>query len=499
MLIASLIFSAQIKTSEAVIILAVPSAIGWVVGATSVESTISAAAIGTVIAGIGWYAANTPAPSSKAQLPLYIPFNPRDPLVPPSSSGWSPATPAQAAAGDVNPNPPYTTAPTYVSVPPYYTSNGYGPFATFDLAMQRISGSSYATTHVYPPPKSTIDRSIGLGLVRKFTFDIVGLDGLNYTSSNGIYIYSSESLSCPAGYTYSATPTSTCLLTTKASVDYPVTNIAPVLTFFDGVKNGTCEIKRTGNTYATNSRDQDCANGSPSLLAAANGGSVVVSPNNITSISEDGKKVTVVMNADGSQTVTTSVPDNATNTTQIDTFNISAPNALDGQTKLTGKSSAVVQGVGTAAAAVPTQQVEVKFPKDYARAGESQAAAVPLVLGLDQIHKDLTPSDIPVTANPLDVAFIDVATTGLASRVADMENGFPNDPVPPPTAGLSNFFMTPFQPVACQPLSFTFATKTIAYDICPWVETIKNVGGFAVYLLTASIMFGMITRRPEGE
>lgn len=376
-MIFALIFNAQIRTANAVFF--VPSAIAWAVGAgasTVMQTQIRNAAIGTVIAGVGWYAANTPATNSqKKDYPAYVPFNPLDPLDPPA--GWNPATPAETAAGVVLPHPPVVESISlgYGSLYAGLCPSGYlNPAALAICIQQGLTG-------------------IGYQQVSCSTYSVTNLictKWVGYTDTTYPVIVRTAPYVCPPGYKPNSNNT-LCNLFSEVSVDYPVTNTPPLSFVFDGLKNGTCEITRTGNTYQSNSRDPDCASGSASMAAAANGGSVVVQPNNVTSISEDGKKVEVKMNPDGSQTVTTFIPNLVTNTTDVETFNLSAPNALSGEVKLTGVSSNSIPGIGTAAnPATPNQKVDVVFPSDYARTGEAVDAAGMLVRPLNNISDALT-------------------------------------------------------------------------------------------------------------
>jgi len=88
------------------------------------------------------------------------------------------------------------------------------------------------------------------------------------------------------------------------------------------------------------------------------------------------------------------------------------------------------------------------------------------------------------------------------SKLEDTKNeitGIPvgSDPV------LSPSFFQPFTPAQCSVLSWSFsppgvAAQVVSYDLCPYVEKIRNVAGYGLYLLTAGLLFSMYTRRPSG-
>lgn len=62
----------------------------------------------------------------------------------------------------------------------------------------------------------------------------------------------------------------------------------------------------------------------------------------------------------------------------------------------------------------------------------------------------------------------------------------------------------PFGTAECVPLTWTFnsvkggGAHTANFDLCPWVQTIQRVFGWAMYLLTGGLLFQMFTRRPDG-
>lgn len=356
-------------------------------------------------------------------------------------------------------HPPQTVLPTIVSAPPYYTSHGYGPYATFDLAMQFIAGSSYATKYVFPPPRSTIDRSIGTGLVRKFTFDIVGLDGLNYTSANGIYIYSSEVSSCPLGYVLSG---ANCSLSNELLTLYPSDNV-PAL-----------KVKPDGSGFQNDLRDPD------------NSATPAIQPMQFYGVGQGNvlQRISIVPSPDhiGGMAIKTQAQEL---TSAGETVTYEQEVVVDNKGKVQNSSAKTLPGsivnntnvvnnpIAPSTAPIPN------MPTDYNR--ENTQLEIKNALSNQSGLAAAPNSQYNSVGSALDA--YDASISGLSGGID----------FPLPSFAVPDFF----QPAACTPLSWTFGVYTMNYDICPYVPKIRDIGEYVLYLLTAVLLFQMFTRPPN--
>lgn len=171
-------------------------------------------------------------------------------------------------------------------------------------------------------------------------------------------------------------------------------------------------------------------------------------------------------------------------------------NTITNQYDLTGSAAPVAPQAESGALNIPT---------DYARTGEAATAAATLAPRLDQLHNDLNPAAVPADASTASTQTLSDALVQRAAVATDIASMPANpEPVAPPMFG-STF--QPFTPGACSPLSYTFGTAGAAstagahvvnLDLCPYVPTIQRIAAWAMYLLTAGLLFQMFTRRPEG-
>jgi len=145
-------------------------------------------------------------------------------------------------------------------------------------------------------------------------------------------------LGCNAGYTVSG---SNCVLSNAALVVKP--------------SDGVCTIQRTGNSYAYDSLDPDCASPTSQVSISGSGNGT------FTVIATDGSKVvSQIDQTTGKTTVTQSVPNFTSNTTTNNTVVFSAPQTGPspstglGQAVVEGKSSSTVAGTGSLAGTTPS-------------------------------------------------------------------------------------------------------------------------------------------------
>lgn len=126
------------------------------------------------------------------------------------------------------------------------------------------------------------------------------------------------------------------------------------------------------------------------------------------------------------------------------------------------------------------------------------------VLDTSTLNKEATQQKI-VDALDTTGAITDISNADIAkyqTAIDDMANSLTNlralstngDPVPLD----SSFFLNPFVPSTCAPLSYTFGgpltagAHTVTFDMCPQIPMIQAVFGWVLYLITAAIIFIML-------
>ncbi len=190
-----------------------------------------------------------------------------------------------------------------------------------------------------------------------------------------------------------------------------------------------------------------------------------------------------IQNSDGSTSVYKQTATVAPDGKVVDSSAANYPGSLAQQT---GSTPALAPLVAPAPVSMPT---------DYNR----EATQVAIKNNLDAIKADLDTTQVPVDVAGSDIAALDAAKAGRDAFKTDID-GLAAAASPSPVATL----FQPFTPSACQPLSWTYGSANTmgshvyTLDLCPWVPTIQRVGAWAMYLLTAAMLFQMFTRRPEG-
>jgi len=118
--------------------------------------------------------------------------------------------------------------------------------------------------------------------------------------------------------------------------------------------DGHCEIIRTGNTFAADTNDPDCAV-NPGVTVAS--GTVTAKPSDLLPT----KFESVTNSGTGATVVTVTTINTGNNTTTVSTFNLSAPDGTTGVVKVTGISTSTYQGVGDAVSGTPSSNGTVKI------------------------------------------------------------------------------------------------------------------------------------------
>lgn len=258
-----------------------------------------------------------------------------------------------------------------------------------------------------------------------------------------------KSQDCPAGYTNSS---GTCTLSNASAVQKPV--------------DGKCTILRSGNTFSGDANDADCSvSSSNSPAQTLNlGGSGTAGIN----ASKDGYSGAVTNNtADGSTTITFSVPNYSNGTTTQFTLSLGAPDGT-GKQVVVGISKNTSSGIGTG------NDPNAK-PDMEAQCGV--AGKPPCTMKIDETG---TPTDSSLsTEKDAFEAATDARTTAMqgVGTVSDLGLGFT---ITWPTSG-------------CSDLTFSMPGGK-GNLVVPWCEKqadIKNAGGWFIGVLTAFGLFSI--------
>ncbi len=284
------------------------------------------------------------AATSPTSAPLTVKLNPKDPL--PTPAGWT-----AAIAPNIHPVPPATAA----ALPPSYYIMGAGldaaRYSTQEGACAAVAAGTYFA-NAWGPPIS-YEMLSGGGNCRIFE--------PNSPFRSSTLPVNSQAGACPAGYTLSA---GVCNLSNAAVVPKPSDN--------------NCQIIRVGNTYSADTRDPDCASGSPQMAP----GNVSIVPSGVTITGANGVTAQLATASDGTSTATECYPDIANNKTNCLTTKYSAPDA-SGKVTLEGILTNATAGVGdvqqTNTGAATDAAVEAITDKLEAQddAADAAAAAAP--------------------------------------------------------------------------------------------------------------------------
>lgn len=413
--------------------LAAPSAIAYDFGAAGYIAAIGATAIG-VAAVVG--AAPALATLAIGAGVMGITFDKTEatgsPLVVQVSPSAKMATPegwTAPAAGQSQPTPPASAAQAF-------KANGCdGTGASVDAVAQACVAINIANQN-YPAGSAFAYCEPNYGVPGWACY--ATRPGM---SNAGFNVYAQ----CPTGYTANG---SSCDLTTPTDVQKP--------------SDGACGITRVGNSFSADAQDPDC-----STLPATTS----IQPNTITQTKPDGSQKSVTINGDGSVTATDSRPDAATNTTQVNTTQLGAPDAT-GVAKVSGQGSGATNGTGSANSGAPVPT----FDKT-GLATETTLGGIKSDTGV--IKDALTNSgnvDGSLTAekSALDAAVDSVSAlfTAEPSKSSGIDNDFSISGVLPAQCG-------------CTPLTMTFHGKTASFDWCTPMATMKNALAWVIGLFTA--------------
>jgi hypothetical protein len=265
--------------------------------------------------------------------------------------------------------------------------------------------------------------------------------------------------SCPAGYTMSS---GSCVLSNASLVMKPA--------------DGRCQVLASVSGFTVDPQDPECSG-----LATQTG--TTVAPSSITSNKpgwlSNGK---VVVNADGSRTITYSTTNTTNNTTTTTTVNM-VP-AAGGQTAMvTGSSVVTVPGTGNLAAPATPAAPTIDFPDDYNR----EITQGQIKTGIDTLHGDLDSAGFSQPAAPA------VAPADLVIA----ENKKITDELALSVTTYDNFKLLdwstwiPVLPASsCSPVTGNVMGRTVSIDLCPKIAMLNELIGWmlAVYATWSVVM-----------
>lgn len=262
---------------------------------------------------------------------------------------------------------------------------------------------------------------------------------------------------CPTGYSLSG---QACALSNASAVPRPVDN--------------ACPIVRSGNSYANDATDPDCANGqAPHVIVDATGQTISIND-------ASGSSFSLHVNGDGTSSITTTVPDTATNTTKKRVIDIAAPASPAEPPLVTGVSDSVLSGTGTGASTAALTQTTV-VPDAVQTAALQDIAAQEAATAQDRAAADTAATALP---SALPAAPWNVSSLGLP---AQSQFSYSAPAVPLPSGG------------ACAPLSMPLLGSTASVDVCPFVTTFTPIFNWLIVMMGVSSGMWQVFSRNRQE
>jgi hypothetical protein len=257
---------------------------------------------------------------------------------------------------------------------------------------------------------------------------------------------------CPAGYTKSG---STCDLSNPTVVTKPA--------------DGKCNVIRSGNTFSGDPRDPDCD--SQSFID----NKILIDGSQVKVNREP--SLTIKANTDGSTTISTTTINNTNNTTTISTANY----GTDGIQ--TGRKTETFNGVGAMQNSVSNNQ-----PFDVSSLNK-EATQAAIKTTLDNIKDKLeAPTDTNLQTQK--DAFNTAADAHKAKIQEIGDNGLD-------AHGVSWSWFPEIPSATCAPITYGVSDHIFTWDICPTVDKVRDLAGFAFYVITAFGLYSILTGRKE--
>jgi len=298
-------------------------------------------------------------------------------------------------------------------------------------------------------------------------------------SSKTVFIYStpvSPAVNCPTGYvqTGNAATNPSCVVTTNAALKLTIQK--PV--------DGVCTIIRSGNAYSADPYDADCTGT----------GAPTVAPTKVSQSGTSGNS-NVTINNDGSTTITNNTY-NSNGTTNQTVINYGTDN------KVTGSTSAVLQGTGDATGAPVPSTSPVTDVSGLATHSDVGAVGAAVTGAKDQAHADALATQ--GLLNPADTTAADKAsgkgdgeadTADVTDRIVAASSEAAHDA----DEGLADqvgALIAGFIPssVACSPWTGSVHGASFSFDWCPKIQLINEILGWLFALFTCFAIWQIAMR-----
>lgn len=316
----------------------------------------------------------------------------------------------------------------------------HSPFVTADAACQ-----DYLTVY------TVAAYGAGLTAVLSGTTCTVYLASGSALTSGTIYSITA----CGAGYTASG---SSCVLTNAALVPRPT--------------DGLCPIVRNGTSYSVDSLDPDCASQAPTLSVTASGGGLAV----IRGF--DGGFTSIERLASGEIIIHYSTPDAASNTTKDKAVTLSPGATSIDPPIVAGVSETAQSGTGTAAGG------SVATTSDPAMA----AAVAANTAAINDLKTELAADGEAALVSGGAIPAAATLVQSYADQAADVTQRAGGFGLP----SLPGFLFPQFSAPVCAPIGWTFQGRSVSFDLCPYIPTIKSIAAWILNLLAAGICFQML-------
>lgn len=287
----------------------------------------------------------------------------------------------------------------------------------------------------------------------------------NCQSTGGANFNVAEVIGCGSGYTLSGF---SCALSNAAAVMKPA--------------NGRCQILMGVSGFVIDPQDPECGD-----LAANTG--TTVAPTTVT-VNKPGalSNGEIKINADGSRTVTYKTSNVTNNTTTITTVNLTPTS--DGQNAIvSGNSTTVVAGTGTAAGSTPAAPAAptINIPTDYNREATQQQ----IKSSVDTLHGDMDSS-----------AFSQPAASAVPADLASAENKKITDELAASVAAYDNFKMLDwstwiptFPAASCSPFTGGVLGRSVSIDLCPKIAMLNELIGWMLAVFASWSVVSMMFRK----
>lgn len=417
----------------------------------AIPIAMGTAALGAIVAMVSFHNSNSTQIASNQAVTAMI--NPQAEM-PKRPAGWLPPSPGS--------NQPEQPASSTSDSQPSSTVNGWRfksgsgmwlgePGATKDAACVTWGpsvGAYYSVMESTVWGECSIRRNSDGGLM------------------GGAYAYPYIFTSCPSGYTLSGSTCTSTVTVPQGPAQKP--------------SDGHCTIVRTGNTFTADPYDtEDC-------VGAQSEGHITIAGDSksITATRDDGSRIEVRLQDDGTSVVVDTRPVSASTTKQT-SVTMSAPDPVTGDSKVIGTSTQQFQGTGTSVSSTPNSVVDVNLDST-GLASESTQQGIKSTL--DGIGAGLTPGvgddgNLTAQSTALDAAAsAHESLFGGSSTTGD--HGFTWDWLPSiPASG------------ACVNPSVNIHGHALSIDFCTAAAYTREALSWMVYIFGSIMILNILTAR----